>query len=97
MLGTIGGSYYALTVIHNPALVVVMPIVLAMTPCLLMCGAIGGYMWFVQRRGNKNTQSCGCGAHHDLSGVKVEDKIRDLQTSKDQISNLKTLQSDQEK
>ncbi len=97
MAGAIGGSYYALTVIHNPILAVTMPIVLSLAPCLVMCGAIGGSMWFVQRRGNKNAQSCSCGAHHDLPTMKVEDKNRELQDSKDHISDLKNLQTDQEK
>ncbi len=96
MVGAIGGSYYALTVIHNPALAVAMPIVLSLAPCLVMCSAIGGSMWLVQRHGNKNMQSCGCGAHHDLANVKAEDKNQDLQVTKDQFSNLKTLQSNQE-
>ena len=79
----------------QPLLAVTMPIVLSLAPCLVMCGAIGGSMWFVQRRGNKNTHSCSCGIHHDLP--KVEDKNRELQDSKDHISDLKNLQTDQEK
>lgn len=63
-LTSIGSTYFAFT-LHNPALVVVAPVLLAFLPCLIMCGIVGGSMWLVPRFSkNKNQSACNCGLDH---------------------------------
>jgi hypothetical protein len=51
--------------LHNPALVVATPVLLAFLPCLIMCGVVGGSMWLVPRLPkNKNQSSCSYGLDH---------------------------------
>jgi hypothetical protein len=57
-------TYFAFT-LHNPALSVATPVLLAFVPCLVMCGIIGGSMLLVPRLSkNKNQSSCSCGLDH---------------------------------
>jgi hypothetical protein len=58
LLASISVIYFAFT-LHNLALVVAAPVLLAFLPCLIMCGIVGGSMWLVPRLSkNKNQSSC---------------------------------------
>ena len=96
-VGIAAVAYYAFTSTHKAALTIVMPILLALAPCIIMCTAIGGSMWFVQRRGNKNTQSCGCSYHNDSAQARTKDKTKSFAVFNDQFSNLKISQSNRKK
>ena len=66
--GVIALVYYTFTTTHNAAILTAMPIVLALVPCLVMCGAIGGSMWLLPRLSkNKHYASCSCGMHDSAS------------------------------
>ena len=63
-LASISAIYFAFT-LHNPALSIAAPVLLAFLPCLIMCGIVGGSMWLVPRLSkNKNQLSCSCGFDH---------------------------------
>ena len=47
-VASIGATYFAFS-IHNPALAVIAPVLLAFIPCLVMCGVVGGSMLLVPR------------------------------------------------
>ena len=60
----VGLTYFAF-IIHNHALAIAAPVLLAFVPCLIMCGIVGGSMFLVPRLSkNKNQSSCSCGLHH---------------------------------
>jgi hypothetical protein len=66
-LASIGVTYFAFT-LHNPALAVAAPVLLAFLPCLIMCGIVGGSMWLVPRLSKNNGQpSCSCGFDHSIT------------------------------
>jgi hypothetical protein len=70
-VASIGTTYFAFS-IHNPALSVIAPLLLAFVPCLVMCGIVGGSMLLVPRLSkNKNQSSCSCGLPHS---TKQEEK-----------------------
>ena len=63
-VASIGATYFAFT-LHNPALAVAAPVLLALVPCLIMCGIVGGSMWLVPRLSKgKNQSPCSCGLDH---------------------------------
>ncbi|MGI0065710.1 MAG: hypothetical protein ACREAT_03000 [Nitrosotalea sp.] len=65
-IASIGVTYFAFT-LHNPALAVAAPVLLAFVPCLIMCGIVGGSMLLVPRLSkNKNQSSCSCGLDHSI-------------------------------
>ena len=71
-VASIGATYFAFT-IHNPALAVIAPILLAFVPCLVMCGIVGGSMLLVPRLSkNKKQSSCNCGLHHSTKQEETE-------------------------
>jgi hypothetical protein len=65
-IALIGATYFVFT-LHNPALSVAAPVLLAFVPCLVMCGIVGGSMLLVPRLSkNKNQSSCSCGLDHSM-------------------------------
>ena len=57
LFAAVGGITYLSFTTHNPALAVIAPVLLALAPCLIMCGAIGGSMWFAHRASKKKISS----------------------------------------
>ena len=73
-VASIGVTYFAF-VIHNPALAVITPVLLAFVPCLVMCGVVGGSMLLVPRLSkNRKQSSCNCEMHNV---TKQEDSEKD--------------------
>lgn len=73
-VASIGVTYFAFA-IHNPALAVIAPILLAFVPCLVMCGVVGGSMLLVPRLSkNKKQSSCNCEMRNT---TKQEDSEKD--------------------
>ena len=73
-VASIGATYFAFA-IHNPALAVIAPVLLAFVPCLAMCGVVGGSMLLVPRLSkNKKQSSCNCEMHNT---TKQEDSEKD--------------------
>ena len=71
-VASIAATYFAFT-IHNPALAVIAPVLLAFVPCLVMCGVVGGSMLLVPRLSkNKKQPSCNCGLHHSTKQEETE-------------------------
>lgn len=71
-VASIGATYFAFT-IHNPALAVISPVLLAFVPCLIMCGVVGGSMLLVPRLSkNKKQPSCNCGLNHSTKQEETE-------------------------
>ncbi|MHB8603087.1 MAG: hypothetical protein ACYC6W_11925 [Nitrosotalea sp.] len=71
-IASIGATYFAFT-IHNPALAIAAPILLAFVPCLVMCGIVGGSMLLVPRLSkNKKQPSCSCGLNHSTKQEETE-------------------------
>ena len=63
-VASISVTYFAF-VIHNPALAVIAPILLAFVPCLVMCGVVGGSMLLIPKLSrNKKQPSCNCEMHN---------------------------------
>ena len=63
-IASIGVTYFAFSM-HNPALAIIAPVILAFVPCLIMCGIVGESMLLVPRLSkNKNQSSCSCGLPH---------------------------------
>ena len=74
-VASIGATYFAF-VIHNPALAVIAPILLAFVPCLVMCGVVGGFMLLIPRLSKNKKQSlCNCEMHNT---TKQEDSEKDF-------------------
>lgn len=72
---SISATYFAFT-IHNTALAIVAPVLLAFVPCLVMCGVVGGSMLLVPRLSkNKKQQSCNCGLHHVIKQEEAEKNL----------------------
>jgi hypothetical protein len=71
-VASIAVTYFAFTM-HNPALSIAAPVLLAFVPCLVMCGVVGGSMLLVPRLSkNKKQPSCNCGLHHSTKQEETE-------------------------
>lgn len=64
VISSLAVTYFGF-ILHNQALSVVAPILLAFAPCLVMCAVVGGSMWLVPRLSkNGNHTGCSCGMDH---------------------------------
>ena len=69
----VGGITYISFTTHNPTLAVIAPLLLVLAPCLIMCGAIGGSMWFVHRASKKKVSSSHSYDLHNPATQKKDD------------------------
>lgn len=76
LFAAVAGITYLSFATHNPALAVIAPLLLALAPCLIMCGAIGGSMWFAHRASKKKIASShSYDLHHPATQKKDDTKI----------------------
>ena len=73
LFSVVGGITYLSFTTHNPTFIIIAPILLALAPCLIMCGAIGGSMWFVNKASKKKVSSSNSYDLHNSSTQKKDD------------------------
>lgn len=75
LFSVVGGITYLSFTTHNPMFTIIAPLLLALAPCLIMCGAIGGSMWFVNKTSKKKTSlSQNYDLHHPATQNKDDAK-----------------------
>ena len=73
LFSVVGGVTYLSFTTHNPTFAIIAPLLLALAPCLIMCGAIGGSMWFVNKASKKKVSSSHSYDLHNPATQKKDD------------------------
>lgn len=74
-VATLAVTYFGVTT-HNSALAVAAPVLLALAPCLIMCGVIGSSMWLIPRFSkNKNRQYYNDDSHNFMKQKEDKENI----------------------